>query len=149
MWYFSLIYDKFDNSFSYSFGSQIEPNIRPKPNRHKLSNIRSRPIPIPIPITISNLGSISSTFYKQILRTQIPKPQKDWYDFFALLGSECVKAARRTWMKLTPDELRHCSKLNCVDVSVEVWGVVSGCSRELEEPEKKFKQTVLHKEIDL
>jgi len=148
VWYFSLIYDKFDNSFSYSFGSQIEPNIRPKPNRHKLSNIRSWPIPI-----LSDHYFQPGVNFINILQAdfahQIPKPQKDWYNFFALLGSECVKAARRTWMKLTPDELRHCSKLNCVDVSVEVWGVVSGCSRELEEPEKKFKPTVLHKEIDL
>jgi len=44
--------------------------------------------------------SISSTFYEQLLRTQIPKVQKDV--FFVLTGSANAKAARETLMKLTP-----------------------------------------------
>jgi len=42
---------------------------------------------------------MSSTFYKQILRTQIPKVQKNSHvvNFFALMGS-----ARKTLVKLTP-----------------------------------------------
>ncbi len=55
---------------------------------------------------IDSRGSISSTFYVQLLRLQIPKALKDTYDltvFFTLLGSTSVKAVRRTLMKLTPD----------------------------------------------
>jgi len=49
--------------------------------------------------------SISSTFYVQLLRTQIPKVQKDTDDltvFFTLLGFMSKKAARKTLVKLTP-----------------------------------------------
>ena len=50
-------------------------------------------------------GSISSTFYKQLLRTQTPKAQKKTVkssSFFALLGSASAKVARRMLVKLTP-----------------------------------------------
>jgi len=51
-------------------------------------------------------GSISSMFYEQLLRTQIPKAENftgNMTVIFALLGSAHVKAARRSLMKLTPD----------------------------------------------
>ena len=54
---------------------------------------------------IPNRGSISSTFYKHLLRAKIPKARKKIIklsSFIALLGSACVKAARRTLVKLTP-----------------------------------------------
>ena len=54
-----------------------------------------------VPKTEGNLGSISPTFYKQLLRAQIPKAQK-FSSFIALLGSACVKAACRKLVKLTP-----------------------------------------------
>ncbi len=44
----------------------------------------------------SDQGSISSLFYVQLLRAQIPKASKDTDDltvFFMLLGSMSVKAA--------------------------------------------------------
>ena len=50
-------------------------------------------------------GSISPTFYKQLLLAQIPKAQKKtvkFSSFIALLGSACVKAACRKLVKLTP-----------------------------------------------
>ena len=42
-----------------------------------------------------NQGSISPTFYEQLLRKQIPKAQKDGHvkHLFALLGSAYIKAA--------------------------------------------------------
>jgi len=50
-------------------------------------------------------GSISSTFYEQLLRSQIPNALKKNTVkpsvVFALLGSALVKAAHRTLMKLT------------------------------------------------
>jgi len=49
-------------------------------------------------------GSISSLVYEQLLRAQIPKVQKktdNLIAFFALLGSEHVKAARRRLVKST------------------------------------------------
>ena len=48
----------------------------------------------------SSQGSISPTFYEQLLHTQIPKEQKSC--LFALLESACVKAAQRMLVKLTP-----------------------------------------------
>ena len=54
------------------------------------------------------MGSISSTFYEQLLRSQIPKAQKrlsSQLAFFALLGSASVKAACRMLVKLTPVRL--------------------------------------------
>jgi len=50
-----------------------------------------------------DLGSISSTFYEQLLGLQIPKAQKrqSSCQFFAHLGSAHTKAARRKLMKLT------------------------------------------------
>jgi len=55
----------------------------------------------------SKLGSISTTFYKQMLHAQISKARKDTDDltvFFMLLGSACAKAAHKTLVKLTPVE---------------------------------------------
>jgi len=52
-----------------------------------------------------NLGSISTTFYEQLFSHEDPKSAKKTVKlsvFFALWGSECPKAARRTLMKLTP-----------------------------------------------
>ncbi len=57
--------------------------------------------------------SISSTFYEQLLRTQIPKVQKrhsHHQDLFALLVSGHVNAAHKTLMKLTPG--LHFNNLN-------------------------------------
>ncbi len=55
--------------------------------------------------TARNQGSISSTFYEQLLRSKIPKVKKiqsSCQSFFALLGSMSVKAVRKTLVKLTP-----------------------------------------------
>ncbi len=51
------------------------------------------------------LGSISSTFFEQLLNLQIPKAEKTvkLSVFFALSGSAHVKAAHRMLVKLTPD----------------------------------------------
>jgi len=49
--------------------------------------------------------SISSTFYVQLLRSQVPKGPNDTADltiFFAHSGSTCIKAVCRTLMKLSP-----------------------------------------------
>jgi len=63
-------------------------------------------------------GSISSTFYVQLLRPQIPKAQKDTDDltvFFTLSGSTSVKAACKTLMKSTVDDVGLISNLSpCV-----------------------------------
>ncbi len=51
------------------------------------------------------LPSISSMFYKQLIRSQIlnaPKRKSSWQCCLALLGPTSVKAARKTLMKLTP-----------------------------------------------
>jgi hypothetical protein len=51
--------------------------------------------------------SISSTFYEQLLRAEIPKAKKKTENlavFFALSGSVRVKAACRMLMILTPDD---------------------------------------------
>jgi hypothetical protein len=48
-------------------------------------------------------GSISPTFYEQLLHGQIPNAQKDSQVinvFFELLGSTSIKAACKTLMKL-------------------------------------------------
>jgi len=48
--------------------------------------------------------SISPIFYSKLLRLQIPKAQKiqsNHKSFFALLGSEYIKAAHKLLMKLT------------------------------------------------
>ena len=53
-------------------------------------------------------GSISPTFYQQLLHTQIPKARKkdsQLKQFFALLGSAGVKAAHKMLVKLTPPHL--------------------------------------------
>jgi len=50
------------------------------------------------------MGSISSTFYVQILRSQIPNAQKkqsSWQCCLALLGPTSVKAVCKTLMKLS------------------------------------------------
>ena len=60
-------------------------------------------------IFFANQGSISSTFYEQLLRVHTPKALKKTAkssSFFALLGSTSVKAACRTLMKLTPSHLK-------------------------------------------
>jgi hypothetical protein len=52
-------------------------------------------------------GSISSTFYEQLLWGQIPNAQKKTYNFtvfFALLGFAPIKAVQIMLMKLSPDE---------------------------------------------
>ena len=51
------------------------------------------------------LGSISPTFYVQLLPSLIPNAQKDSQikQLFALLGYRSVKAARKMLMKSTPD----------------------------------------------
>jgi len=51
-----------------------------------------------------HLGSISSTFYKQLLRSQIPNAQKrqsSWLCRLVLLEPMSVKAARKTLVKWT------------------------------------------------
>ena len=50
------------------------------------------------------LGSISPTFYEQLLRTQIPKMKKDSQikQLFALLGPAWVKAARKHIDEIDP-----------------------------------------------
>ncbi len=56
-------------------------------------------------IFFSHVGSISSTFYGQLLRSQIPNEQKktsSWLYCLALKGPTSVKAARKMLMKLTP-----------------------------------------------
>jgi len=56
-------------------------------------------------VIMDDQGSISPMFYEQLLHLQIPKVQKKLLDltvFFALLVSACIKAARRTLMKLNP-----------------------------------------------
>ena len=55
-------------------------------------------------IKLPKPGSISSTFYKQLLLDQILKAQKDGQvvSLFVLLGSARVKAVHETLMKLTP-----------------------------------------------
>jgi len=52
-----------------------------------------------------NLGSISSTFYKQLLRMQIPKVQKKTDDLtvvLGLLGSARIKAGRQHVDEIDP-----------------------------------------------
>jgi len=48
-----------------------------------------------------NLGSISLTFYAQLLQSQIPKVQKRQSSLFAFLGSSRAKAVHKMLMKLT------------------------------------------------
>jgi len=54
-----------------------------------------------------NLGSISTTFYAQLLQAQIPKAQKNTFKLFALLRSALVKAAHKMLVKLTPGFTPH------------------------------------------
>ena len=51
-----------------------------------------------------HMGSISRTFYGQLLRAQIPKAQKDSQvkQLLALLGSAGVKAARKLVDEIDP-----------------------------------------------
>jgi len=63
------------------------------------------------------LGSISSMFYYQLWREQIPKAQKrltTWLYFFALSWSPCVKAACKMLMKLTPDHNKQTTAQHCL-----------------------------------
>ena len=52
------------------------------------------------------LGSISPTFYVQLLRPEIPKAQKDSQlkQLFALLGPMGVKAARKHIDEIDPSD---------------------------------------------
>ena len=52
----------------------------------------------------ARLGSISPTFYMQLLHTQIPKAQKRQSNqvAFALAGSVCIKAARKHVDEIDP-----------------------------------------------
>jgi hypothetical protein len=65
-------------------------------------------------LTMILLGSISPTFYDQLLCATDPESAKKTVKlsfFFAILGSERAKAARKTLMKLTPGGvLRHLQK---------------------------------------
>ncbi len=57
----------------------------------------------------SDLVSISSTFYQQLLCTQIPKVQKDTNNLIEVLhfwGSSHVKAARKHVGEIDPDKHR-------------------------------------------
>jgi hypothetical protein len=56
--------------------------------------------------------SISSTFYKQLLRMQILKAQKDGQldCLFVLLRSAHVKAASKMLMKLTQGLQKNCKQ---------------------------------------
>ncbi len=69
------------------------------------------------------LVSISSTFYKQFLRAKIAKVQKtdNFTVYFALLGSACVKAARKHIGKLTPCVCSMGSIRFCHFQFVSVW----------------------------
>jgi len=62
-------------------------------------------------------GSISSTFYVQLLRLQIPNAQKrqsSWQCRLVLLEPMSVKAVRRTLIKLTPaSERKSCLYVEC------------------------------------
>ena len=52
------------------------------------------------------LGSISPTFYEQLLRVQRSRKRKKQLNltfFLAILGSVLAKAARKTLVKLTPE----------------------------------------------
>ena len=53
----------------------------------------------------SSWGQFHQQIFEQLLRVKILKAQKvAWIDcFFVLLGSECVKAARKMLVKLTTD----------------------------------------------
>jgi hypothetical protein len=62
-------------------------------------------LPLSKVVAVPHMGSILPTFYEQLLRTQIPKVQKNTVKlsvFFALLGSACVKAAHKMLVKSTP-----------------------------------------------
>ncbi len=52
-------------------------------------------------------GSISLTFYEQLLHAHIPKAQKDNQVisvFFHFLGSACIRAVHKMLVKTTPEE---------------------------------------------
>jgi len=58
-----------------------------------------------MPNTSDVHGSISPTFYANLLNAKVPKAQKDTDDLtviFALLGSARVKALHKMLVKLTP-----------------------------------------------
>ncbi len=55
---------------------------------------------------ILTLGSISSTFYKQLLNQQIPKEKKTVMSFLRFLDLRAKKADQRTLMKLTLDVIQ-------------------------------------------
>ena len=61
------------------------------------------------PFYRGELVSISPTFYEQLYLLRSPKRKKDCQvkQLLALMGFACVKAARRTLVKLTPRERFH------------------------------------------
>jgi len=67
----------------------------------------------------SDQGSISSTFYVQLLHAQIPKVQKDTNEltvFFTLLGSTSVKVSCKTLIKQTQGVVKtfYATLLSCI-----------------------------------
>jgi len=60
---------------------------------------------MPLDIQECLLGSISPTFYEQLLRTQIPKAQKDTADlpiFLGFWGQQAKKAGRKHVAETNP-----------------------------------------------
>jgi len=68
---------------------------------------------------LKNQGSISPTFYEQLLRKQIPKAQKDSQvkQLFALSGSAGVKAARKHVDEIDP----WLQVLNVFAIQRQIW----------------------------
>jgi hypothetical protein len=71
------------------------------------------PLQISQNFTYQHLVSISSMFYRKLLHAHIPKAKKKTiYNltvFFALFGSARIKAAHKTFMKLTPEAIHKCA----------------------------------------
>jgi len=94
----------------YKMVSEIEPSTEQTEIVTEVSHTRpqfAKPLDLVGRLTLfprKDLGSISSTFFEQLLCKQIPKAQKTYNltVFFALLGSWCLKAAGKTLLKLTP-----------------------------------------------
>jgi len=89
------IFLRYDESIN---GEGIDSYKGHDDQKHHLPELKSRE-------KFVNQGSISSTFYEQLLLAQIPKAQKKTYNltvFFVLLGSALKKAAYRMLIKLTP-----------------------------------------------
>jgi len=72
--------------------------------------------------------SISSTFYEQLLRSQIPTSVKNTDDltvFFTLLGSTSVKAVLRMLVKSTPDRMLRVILLSLFPHSPDYFRILS------------------------